>query len=119
MAADEGGRFGMISDPQNLLDAQVVLRDGRVVWAAKEEPDLMWALRGDGGNFGGERTHHTPSHGVGIGVPTQHGTDIIGGSSHGPQTPRPPLSQQDLRRRSHFALLLAPCSLPSHRLGNR
>ncbi|KAK5715958.1 hypothetical protein LTR15_009783 [Elasticomyces elasticus] len=44
--------FGMISDPQNLLDAQVVLRDGRVVWAAREEPDLMWALRGGGGNFG-------------------------------------------------------------------
>ncbi|KAK0367310.1 hypothetical protein LTR91_007437 [Friedmanniomyces endolithicus] len=44
--------FGMISDPQNLLDAQVVLRDGNVVWAAKEEPDLMFALRGGGGNFG-------------------------------------------------------------------
>ncbi|KAK5175855.1 uncharacterized protein LTR77_000995 [Saxophila tyrrhenica] len=45
--------FGMISDPQNLLDMQVVLRDGRVLWAT-EEPDLMWALRGGGGNFGGQ-----------------------------------------------------------------
>ena len=44
--------FGMISDPQNLLDMQVVLRDGKVVWAS-EEPELMWALRGGGGNFGG------------------------------------------------------------------
>jgi hypothetical protein len=47
--------FGMISDPQNLLDMHIVLRDGRVVWAAAdEEMDLMWALRGGGGNFGGE-----------------------------------------------------------------
>ena len=45
--------FGMISDPQNLLDIQIVLADGQVVWAS-EKPDLMWALRGGGGNFGGE-----------------------------------------------------------------
>jgi hypothetical protein len=43
----------MISDPQNLLDAQVVLKDGKAVWAAKEDRELMWALRGGGGNFGG------------------------------------------------------------------
>lgn len=46
--------FGMISDPQNLLDMQVILRDGRVVWASEEDAELMWALRGGGGNFGGE-----------------------------------------------------------------
>lgn len=45
--------YGMISDPQNLLDMQVVLRDGKVIWAS-EQPDLIWALRGGGGNFGGE-----------------------------------------------------------------
>lgn len=45
--------FGLISDPQNLLDAQVVLRDGLVVWASQEDDGaLLWALRGGGGNFG-------------------------------------------------------------------
>ncbi|EMD00474.1 hypothetical protein BAUCODRAFT_20568 [Baudoinia panamericana UAMH 10762] len=44
--------FGMISDPQNFLDAQVVLHNGKVVWAAQDDPDLMWACRGGGGNYG-------------------------------------------------------------------
>ena len=44
-------RFGLTID--SLLGAEIVTADGRLVLtSSQEEPDLFWAIRGGGGNFG-------------------------------------------------------------------
>jgi FAD/FMN-containing dehydrogenase len=78
------GRFGLAVD--NLMAATVVLADGRVVVATADyEEDLLWALRGGGGNFGvviemRHRLHHLPTVRSGLLIyPFAHAKAILDG----------------------------------------
>jgi FAD/FMN-containing dehydrogenase len=76
-------KHGMTID--NLLGAEVVTADGRIVRAsATENPDLLWALRGGGGNFGVVTAFEFGLHELGpevaflyAGYPIEHATEVI------------------------------------------
>lgn len=87
-----GGGFGYMSrrfgyTVDNLVEVEIVTADGRLRRASRDaEPDLFWALRGGGGNFGVVTEFTYALHEVGpqimgglIAWPTEdHGEDVLG-----------------------------------------
>ena len=77
------GKYGLALD--NLLSVELVTADGKVLRASKdEEPDLFWALRGGGGNFGVATSFEFQLHPVGpmitgglVAHPFEHARDVL------------------------------------------
>ena len=72
------GMYGMAVD--NLVGAEVVTADGRVLRVSEDEhPDLFWALKGGGGNFGVVTSFEYRLHPVG---PTVYGGGVAFAPEH-------------------------------------
>ena len=77
------GKYGLALD--NLLSVELVTADGKVLRTSKdEEPDLFWALRGGGGNFGVATSFEFQLHPVGpmitgglVAHPFEHARDVL------------------------------------------
>ncbi|MER2998248.1 FAD-binding oxidoreductase [Pontibacter populi] len=85
-----GGGFGWLSRKygmtvDNLLSADVVTAEGKLVHASKKQnPDLFWAIRGGGGNFGVVTSFEFQLHAVGPQVlsglivhPFKHAKEVL------------------------------------------
>src|SRR5439155_1790590 len=77
------GKYGLALD--NLRSVELVTAEGKVLRASKdEEPDLFWAVRGGGGNFGVATSFEYQLHPVGptitgglIAHPFEHARDLL------------------------------------------
>src|SRR4029077_5833459 len=66
------GKYGLALD--NLRAVELITAGGKVLRASKEEPELFWAVRGGGGNFGVATSLEFELHPVG---PTVVGGPIV------------------------------------------
>ena len=80
-------KHGLAAD--NLLAVELVNADGDVLDVTEaSDPDLFWALRGGGGNFGIATTLHVPPASAGDGHRRADRPPDRGGARHAPLLPR-------------------------------